>query len=319
MRVLVAGATGAVGRPLVGRLLLAGHDVVGLTRRGDRAAELRAAGAQAVVGDALDAARLREIVLRVAPDAVVDQLTSLPRDYDVRRKDVYDANDRVRARGTGALVDAAREAGVRRYVLQSVAFLYAPEGGWVKDEGDRAWADAPAPFGRSVDVLVVNERKVVDSAAFDGIVLRYGFFYGPGTYYAPQGAIAEQVRRRRFPVVGRGDGVSSFVHVDDAATAVVAALERRAPGRFNIVDDEPAPLREWLPRYAEAIRAAPPRRIPGWVARLAAGPFPVAAATRLRGASNAKARRELGWQPAIASWRDGFATALDRHLGAGGG
>lgn len=313
MRVLVAGATGAIGRPLIPMLLAAGHAVWGMTRREERAAGLRELGAEAVVCDALDAAAVRAAVAQVRPEAIVDELTSLPPDYDLRRKDLYDANDRIRSEGTAALVDAARAAGVRRYVLQSVAFLYAPEGDWVKAEDARVWTDAPAPIDRSFGVLAANERTVVSSPDFEGIALRYGFFYGPGTYCAPDGSIAAQVRSRRFPLVGGGGGVTSFVHVDDAAAATAVAVVRGAPGVYNVVDDEPAALRDWLPRYAEAIGAPPPRRVPAWLARLVAGRFVVDGATRLRGASNAKARRELAWEPAVPSWREGFRTALDRH------
>lgn len=317
MRVLVAGATGAIGRPLVPMLLNAGHEVVGLTRRESAAEGLRAAGAEAVVVDALDAGRLHEAVVSARPDVVVDQLTSLPQDYDLRRKDLYDENDRVRSRGTPALLAAAREAGARRYLLQSVAFLYAPEGEWVKSEDARAWTDAPAPFGRSVDVLVVNERAVTGADDIEGVVLRYGFFYGPGTYYAPGGSIAEQVRRRRLPVVGGGSGVTSFVHVDDAAAATCAAVERGEAGIYNVVDDEPVALRDWLPAYARAIGAPAPLRVPAWLARLLAGRFAVGAATQMRGATNARARAELDWRPALPSWRQGFEDALDAHPLAG--
>jgi 2-alkyl-3-oxoalkanoate reductase len=311
MRVLVAGAAGAIGRPLIPLLLAAGHEVIGTTRREERAAALRAAGAEAVVCDLLDAAQAREAVASARPEVVIDELTSLPQDFDVRRTDIYDANDRIRSEGTAALLAAAMEHGVKRYVIQSIAFLYAPEGDWVKDEDARAWTDAPAPFGRSVGVLAENERKVTGTAGIDGVVLRYGFFYGPGTYYAPGGAIAEQVRARRFPLVGGGAGVSSYVHIADAAAATVAAVERGAPGIYNVVDDEPAPAREWLPAYAEALGAKRPFPLPAWVARFLAGPYAVAAATTLRGASNAKAKRELGWTPRVASWREGFKRHLD--------
>jgi len=312
VKVLVAGATGAIGRPLIGQLLAAGHEVVGLTRKPERADVLRAAGVEPVLCDVLDAQAARRAVIDVGPEAIVDQLTSLPREYDIRKlSKMYAANDRVRRLGTAALVDAAREAGVRRYVVQSIAFLYAPEGGWVKSEDARIWLDAPAPFDESIKVLDANERKVSESMAFEGLALRYGFFYGPGTYYASDGSIAAQVSKRRFPLVGSGDAMTSYVHVADAAAATVAALDRGAPGIYNVVDDDPAPLREWLPAFAEAIGAKRPLRVPAWVARLAAGRFASAMSGELRGASNAKAKAELGWQPALPSWREGFRTALD--------
>ena len=310
MRVLVAGASGAIGQFLIPQLVQAGHEVVGLTRRQAKADALSALGARGVVVDALDADALRRTVLEAQPEAVVDQLTALPRDYDLRDPHLYDANDEIRSKGTPVLHDAARAAGARRYVLQSIAFLYTPEGDWVKTEDARIWRDAPQPFGRSVGVLDDNERRITGDAEVEGVVLRYGFFYGPGTYYASDGSIAAQVRKRQFPVVGRGEGRSSFVHLYDAAAATVAALDRGS-GIYNVVDDEPARLRDWLPVYARAIGAKAPRRIPAWLARLFAGGAVAGMATQLRGASNARARAELDWRPVLGSWREGFATALD--------
>jgi len=271
---------------------------------------LVAGASGALVVDALDRDAVRRVVLDASPDAVIDQLTSLPRDYNLRDPHLYDANDEIRSKGTPALHDAAREAGAHRYVLQSIAFLYAPEGDWVKSEGARLWLDAPVPFGRSVNVLNDNEQRVTRDPDVAGVALRYGFFYGPGTYYASDGSIAAQVRKRQFPIVGKGEGHSSYVHLHDAATATVAALERGS-GIYNIVDDEPAMLRDWLPVYARAIGAKPPRRAPRGLARLVAGAAVAGAATQTRGASNAKAKAELGWQPVLPSWREGFATALD--------
>jgi 2-alkyl-3-oxoalkanoate reductase len=310
MRVLVAGASGAIGRFLIPQLLEAGHDVVGMTRRHDKAAALTELGARGIVVDALDREAVRRAVLDAAPEAVIDQLTSLPRDYDLRNPNLYDANDEVRAKGTPALHDAAREAGARRFVMQSIAFLYAPEGDWVKAEDSRPWVDAPMPFGRGVGILHRNEQRVIGDADVEGVVLRYGWFYGPGTYFASDGSIAAQVRTRRFPIVGNGQGMSSFVHLHDAASATVAALER-GRGIYNVVDDDPAPSREWLPTYARAIGAKPPRRVPTWLARLFASGTVARMATEVRGASNAKAKSELGWDPALPTWRDGFTTALD--------
>jgi 2-alkyl-3-oxoalkanoate reductase len=310
MRVMVSGASGAIGRFLVPQLVEAGHEVVGLTRRRDRADALGALGARGVVVDALDREAVRQVVLDAAPEAVIDQLTSLPRDYDLRDPHLYDANDEIRSKGTPALHDAAREAGARRFVMQSVAFLYAPEGDWVKSEDAPMWMDAPMPFARSVRVLADNEQRITGDPGVEGVVLRYGFFYGPGTYYAPDGSIAAQVRKRQFPIVGKGQGMMSYVHLRDAAAATVAALDR-GHGIYNVVDDDPAQAREWLPVYARAIGAKRPLRIPAWIARLVAGGMIARAATELRGASNAKAKAELGWQPSIPSWREGFTTALD--------
>ena len=317
MRVLVAGASGAIGQFLIPQLVEAGHEVVGLTRRQDKADALSALGARGVVVDALDREAVRRVVLDAAPEAVIDQLTALPREYNLRDPHLYDANDEIRGKGTPALHDAAREAGARRYVMQSIAFLYAPEGDWVKSEDARPWRDAPMPFGRSVRTLHDNEQRITGDPDVHGVVLRYGLFYGPGTYYASDGSIAAQVRKRQFPIVGKGEGRASYVHLYDAAAATVAALERGS-GVYNVVDDEPAMLRDWLPVYAKAIGAKRPRRVPVWLARLVAGGSVARMATATRGASNAKAKAELGWQPALASWREGFATALDSAPGLRG-
>jgi 2-alkyl-3-oxoalkanoate reductase len=310
MRVLVAGASGAIGQFLIPQLIEAGHDVVGLTRRQAKADAISAAGARGVVVDALDRDALRSVVLAASPEVVIDQLTALPRDYNLRDPHLYDANDEIRAKGTAALYDAAHEAGAQRYLLQSIAFLYAPEGDWVKNEDAPPWLDAPKPFGRSVHVLNDNEQRITRDPGMTGVVLRYGFLYGPGTYYASDGSIAAQVRKRRFPIVGKGEGRSSYVHLHDAAAATVAAVERGS-GVYNIVDDDPAMLRDWLPAYARAIGARRPLRVPAWLARLVAGSSVAGMATQLRGASNAKAKAELGWEPVLPSWRVGFATALD--------
>jgi len=313
MKVLVSGASGAIGRFLIPQLVDAGHEVIGMTRRRDRADALAELGARGVVVDALDREAVRRVVLDAAPEAVIDELTSLPRDYDLRDPHLYDANDEIRSKGTPALHDAAREAGARRFVMQSIAFLYAPEGDWVKSEDARMWLDAPGAFARSIRVLHDNEQRITGDPDVEGVVLRYGFFYGPGTYHASDGSIAHQVRKRRLPIVGRGLGMSSFIHLHDAASATVAALDR-GRGIYNVVDDEPAPARDWLPAYAQAIGAKPPRRVPTWLARMLAGKI-AGMANELRGASNAKAKGELGWQPALPTWREGFATALDATPG----
>jgi nucleoside-diphosphate-sugar epimerase len=307
--VFVAGAGGAVGRPLVPRLVAAGHEVSGTTRSQERAEAIRAAGATPVVVDALDAAALRDAVVAAAPEVVVHELTSLPDRFEPRRKDIYAATNRVRSEGTRNLIEAAQAAGARRFVCQSIAFAGAPgERPEVLDEQAPLALDAPAPFDEGVRVIEAMERAVVNAEGLEGLVLRYGWFYGPGTYYAEDGSSASDVRKRRFPIIGDGAGLFSFVHVDDAAAATVAAVERGAPGIYNIVDDEPAPLRDWLPVYAEAIGAPPPRRVPVWLARIVAGKM-VAGLNRQPGASNAKAKRELGWQPRWSSWREGFREA----------
>jgi nucleoside-diphosphate-sugar epimerase len=312
MKVFVAGASGAIGRPLVRRLVAAGHEVTGTTRREERAAEIRTAGASAVVCDALDAGALGEAVAAASPEVVVNQLTSLPQKYDPRKASFYEATDRVRREGGHNLIEAARAAGARRLLTQSIAFLYAPEGDWVKSEDARPYEDAPGHFRSAVEAMLGHEREVLGSGDLEGLVLRYGQLYGPGTYYARDGHFGREVGKRRFPIVGPGTGIFSFLHSEDAASATVAALDRGTPGIYNVVDDEPAKLRDWLPVYAEALGAKPPRRIPLWLAKLAAGSSVAAMAIELRGAANAKAKRELGWEPTWSSWRQGFAASLAR-------
>lgn len=311
MRVFVAGATGAIGRPLVRQLVEAGHEVTGTTRSPERAARLEEQGATAAIVDAFDRERVMEAVAAAQPEVVVHQLTDLPEAIDLRKLDEsYRGNDRIRREATPHLIDAARAAGARRIVAQSIAFLYAPEGGAVKDEDDPAWVAAPAPLDRGIGTVVGVERAVTEAEGIEGVVLRYGFFYGPGTYYAADGSTATEVRKRRYPLVGSGSGVFSYIHVEDAASATIAALDRGAPGIYNVVDDEPAPMRDWLPVYADALGAKAPRRFPAFLARVIAGRFATAMALDLRGASNAKAKRELGWTPRYASWREGFAAEL---------
>jgi 2-alkyl-3-oxoalkanoate reductase len=307
MRVFVAGASGVIGRSLVPRLIAAGHEVTGMTRSEARAEDVRAAGAEAAVVDVFDADALRAAVERASAEVLVHELTSLPDRIDFRKEDTYAATNRVRTEGTHNLMDAARAAGARRFVSQSIAFAYRMDGEGLKTEDDALLDDAPGAFGSGVSALREMEEMVL---AGDGLVLRYGFFYGPGTYYGDDGTSTEDVRRRRLPIVGKGSGTFSFVHVDDAADATVAAVERGAPGVYNIVDDEPAPMKEWVPVFAQAAGAKPPRRVPVWLARFVAGKDVSNFAVDLRGASNEKAKRELGWQPAHPSWRSGFAESL---------
>jgi nucleoside-diphosphate-sugar epimerase len=289
------------------KLVAAGHEATGMSRSDERAERIREAGAKAVVADVFDEDRVRSVMAEASPDVVVHQLTSLPDRLDFRDQSIYDATNRVRGEGTRILIESARAAGARRLVAQSIAFIYAPQGDWVKDENAPLLEDAPGGFGEGARVVREMERAVVGA---DGLVLRYGFFYGPGTYYASDGSSAEDVRKRKQPIVGKGTGTFSFIHVDDAADATVTAVERGAPGVYNVVDDEPAPLREWLPRYAEVVGAKKPRRIPLWLARLVAGKGVALFATELRGASNAKAKRELGWEPSHPTWRQGFRESL---------
>jgi 2-alkyl-3-oxoalkanoate reductase len=309
MRVFVAGASGTIGRPLLPQLVAAGHEVTGTTRSEERAEAIRAAGARAVICDALDAEALHAAVREARPEVVVHELTALPHRFNPRDKQMYAPTNRVRREGTRHLIAAAQVAGARRIVCQSIAFAYAPgERPEVKEEDAPLAVEAPLPFGDSVRAIEEMERAVVGAAGLEGLVLRYGWFYGPGTYFADDGSVARDVRRRRLPVIGKGMGLYSFVHVGDAASATVAAVERGAPGVYNVVDDEPAPQREWLPRYADAIGAKKPLRVPVWIARLAMGKIATMADVQA-GASNAKAKRELGWEPRWPSWREGFREA----------
>lgn len=309
MKVLVVGATGAVGAPLVSRLVERGHEVVGTSRTAERAERLRELGAEPAVLDLLDRKAVRWLVRKARAEAIVHEATALAEGIDVRRlAESFDATNRLRAEGTDILVAAARAEGVGRLVAQSYAgWTYARGGGPPVTEEDAPDPDPPAELRGLYEAIGHLERTVLE---LGGIVLRYGNFYGPGTSLDRDGEQTEAVRKRQFPLVGDAGGVWSFVHVDDAAAATVAALEHGRPGTYNVVDDDPAPVGEWLPFLAEAAGAKPPRRVPAWLARRLVGEHGVAMMTQTRGASNARARRELGWTPRYPSWRDGFPAAL---------
>lgn len=314
MRVFLAGATGVIGRVLLPRLTAAGHEVVAMTRSANRTDALRRDGAQPVVCDALDGAALASVVAEARPEAVIHELTNLPTRLDPRKYATQlAATNRLRREGTRNLVAAARAAGAQRIVAQSIAFAYAMEGTWIKDEAAPLGVDSPAPMDEAIGAVAELERLVLEGAhspeGWVGIVLRYGYFYGPGTQFHRDGFLGELARKRRFPIVGSGQGRWSFVELEDAADATVAALERGQPGVYNIVDDDPAPAAEWTPVFAAAVGAKSPFRVPAWLARLVAGTVAVDGMTRQRGASSAKAKRELGWTPRHLSWRDGFGAA----------
>lgn len=307
MRVFVAGGTGTIGRPLVSRLLAAGHDVAAMTRFEERAEAARQAGASGVVCDVFDAERLVRMVADARPEVVVNQLTDIPPRLDPRKfEEQMGGLNRIRTEGYRNLVEAAQQAGARRLVAQSISFIYAPGPG-AASEDDPLWHETPEPFATTLRATLEGERAVLDSG-LEPLVLRYGWFYGPGTQFAADGATTAMIRKRRYPIVGDGAGVSSFIHVDDAADATVLAVQSEASGVLNVVDDDPAPLREWLPAMAETIAAKPPRRVPAFVARLAAGTFAVAFSTQQRGASNARAKEALGWAPAHPTWRGTLGT-----------
>lgn len=304
----VAGATGVIGRALVPQLRDRGHAVIGMTRHSKRTEQLENVGAEPAVCDVYDADGLEKALLAASPEVVVHELTALPQVINPRKiEEQLAENARIRVEGTQNLVQAARRAGARRMVAQSIAFVYEPSGGPVKNEDDPLWRDAPRELRRTVEAVASLEHQVTSAEGMEGVVLRYGYFYGPGSAYDLDGSMARMVRARQLPVAGRGDGVFSFIHVDDAAAATVAAVERGQPGIYNIVDDRPQRVREWLPLYAEAIGAPPPRRVPGFLAQLLAGRYAHYLMTRQRGASNERAKRELDWSPRYAALQDGLA------------
>ena len=303
MRVFVAGATGAVGARLVAQLVQRGHEVIGSSRSPESASELRVLGAAPIALDLLDPEAVRDAMEAARPDAVVHEATALAGRSDFKHFDEsFEQTNRLRTEGTDALLAAAHEVGVPRVIAQSYAgWPYAREGGPVKTEQDPLDPTPVPEMRQTLDAIEHLERVVTESG---GIVLRYGGLYG-----SPHDPQLELVRKRRFPIVGDGGGIWSFVHLDDAASATVLAVEQGEPGIYNIVDSDPAPVREWLPALAQAARAKPPRRVPRWLARLFAGEVGVVLMTETRGASNAKARRELGWTLRHPSWREGFASA----------
>jgi 2-alkyl-3-oxoalkanoate reductase len=312
MKIFVAGATGNVGFRLIPLLVDRGHQVVGTTRTAAKADRLTSVGAEPMIVDGLDRDGLAAAVAKAEPDVVVHQMTALSVSFDMRRIDqVFAMTNRLRTEGTDILLAAARSAGVRKFVAQSFAgWPYARVGGPVKTEEDPLDPSPPERLRDTLDAIRHLESAVLSAGDIDGVVLRYGGFYGPQSSISPEGEIVAMVRKRRFPIVGDGAGVWSFVHLDDVATATAAAIERGAPGIYNIVDDEPARVADWLPVLAAAAGAKPPRHVPVWLGRLAVGPQGVAMMTEIRGASNAKTKRELGWQLIHPSWREGFRSVL---------
>jgi 2-alkyl-3-oxoalkanoate reductase len=308
MRIFLAGATGVIGSRLVRLLTATGHDVIGTTRTPEKLETLRASGAEPVLLDILDHEAVIRAVVAAQPDVIVHEATALSSWGDMRNFDAgFAETNKLRTTGTDNLIAAAQAAGTRRFVAQSFAgWPHAREGSLVKTEDDPLDRN-PAPAMRQTLAAIFHlEAAVLGASGLEGVVLRYGGFYGPGTSLDEGGVYLETVRRRRFPIVGSGAGVWSFIHIDDAAAATVLAIERAAPGVYNIVDDEPAPVTEWLPALAAAVGAKPPRHVPTWVGRLLGGEAVVLMMTQVRGASNAKAKRELGWQPHYPSWRVGF-------------
>ena len=308
MRVFVAGATGAIGKQLMPRLVEAGHEVHGMTRSESKQAMLFELGAVPVVADALDPDQVAEAVGRARPEVIVHQLTAIGA-LDMRHFDRdFALTNRLRIEGTDHLLSAGQAVGVRRFVAQSNAAVYARTGAAVKSEEDPFDPSPAREFRENLAAIRHLEEAVLGARWTEGIALRYGWFYGPGTSLAPGAEQFEMVRRRKFPLVGDGGAVWSFIHIADAAEATVAAIERGTRGIYNVVDDDPAAVAEWLPALARTLGAKKPMRVPRFVGRLFAGEAGVVMMTELRGASNAKAKRELAWRPPHPSWRDGFAT-----------
>jgi nucleoside-diphosphate-sugar epimerase len=311
MRIFVAGGTGALGRYLLPQLVAAGHDVTAMTRSDAKSAAVRTGGAEPIVADALDRESVGRAVRRAQPDVVIHQLTSLANLRKFRQFDKeFALTNRLRTEGTDNLLAAAEDAGARRFIAQSFAgWPSARSGDRIKTEQDPLDPNPPAHQRRSLAAIQYLERQVA-AADLDGLVLRYGGFYGPGSNMTRTGDIAELVGKRRFPLVGDGSGVWSFCHLEDAAAATVAAVDQGAPGIYNVCDDEPVEIRTWLPEYARAVGAPPPRHVPTWLGRLLAGEVVVSMMTQIRGASNAKAKAALDWKPQYPSYREGFDAGL---------
>jgi nucleoside-diphosphate-sugar epimerase len=319
MKVFVAGATGALGRQLVPQLVAKGHEVVGMTRSASKQDLVRSLGARPVVADALDPDAVAQAVASAEPEVIVHQLTALSGPMsmrDARHPERFSGTimtNRLRTEATDHLLASGRAAGARRFVAQSFgAFRFAGTGGPVLTEAEPFDPNPPAALRTMQSGYLYLEQAVTTIEWGEGLALRYGGFYGPGTSLslAPDAEMAAPIRKRRFPIVGDGGGVMSYIHIEDAAAATVAAVEHGRPGIYNVVDDDPAPVREWLPLLASALGAKPPRRIPRWLARLAAGEVATLMMTETKGASNEKAKRELGWQLRYPSWRQGFAQGL---------
>ena len=319
MKIFVAGATGVLGRSLVPELVARGHEVVGMTRSTSNQDLVRSLGARPVVADALDPDAVAQAVASAEPEVIVHELTALSGKMSARdmrqpdRSPMAAMTNRLRTEATDHLLAAGRAVGARRFVAQSFgAFRWARAGGPVLTEADPIDPDPPKGLRTPLVGILHVERTVPAIEWGEGVVLRYGGFYGPGTAIsrAPDAPMARAIRKRMFPIIGGGGGVWSHVHIDDAAAATAAAVDGGESGVYNIVDDEPAPVREWLPALASALGAKPPRRIPRWLGQLAAGETATLMMTDSRGSSNEKAKRELGWRPRYSSWRQGIVEGL---------
>jgi 2-alkyl-3-oxoalkanoate reductase len=313
MKVFVAGATGAVGKRLVPRLLASGYEVTGSTRSPEKAAWLSDIGAKPAVVDALDRTAVMQAVMRAEPEVVLHELTGLVNARSFKNfDDEFALTNRLRTEGLDYLLEAATAAGARRFIAQSYGnWNYERTGSALKNENDPLDPNPPANQRRTLEAIVYLEQTVTRTSGIEGIALRHANHYGPGTGLALDGDLVGLVRKRRLPVIGDGAGVWSFIHVDDLAAATIAAIEHGKPGSiYNIVDDQPVAAATWIAGLAEAVGAKPPRHVPVWLGRIAAGEVGVSMMTQIRGTSNAKAKHELGWRPAYGSWREGFRTGL---------
>lgn len=302
MNIFIAGGSGAIGRFLVPMLVEDGHKVVGMTRSAEGAARLEQMGAKAVIGDVFEKDRLIELVAQAEPQVVIHQLTA----FGATNADPLAETIRVRTEGTQNLVRAAGAANARKFIAQSISFICSPHGGGLTDESTPLYLDAPPAIRPLAEAVAVLERETLEATGMTGIVLRYGWFYGPGTNYDPEGTIPRAIRKGRMPIVGAGAGIYSFVNLKDAAAATMKALRHNGPGIFNIVDDEPARLGEWLPFAAKLLKAPAPSRMDESLARAKLGDMLVYIMNEQRGASNAKAKHELAWKPLVPSWRTGL-------------
>jgi nucleoside-diphosphate-sugar epimerase len=312
MKVFVAGSTGAIGKMLVPPLVEKGHEVVGLVRTVQKAKAVEALGAKVAIADALNKDELTAAIREAEPEVVIHQLTALAGVGNFKRFDEeFALTNRLRTEVTDTMLEAARAARTRRFIAQSFCgWPFAREGGPIKTEEDPLDPNPPAQFRRILAAIQYLEDRVRKTVGVEALALRYGLFYGPGTGIAKDGPLVELVRKRKLPIVGDGAGIWSFIHVQDAAQATLAAISRGSPGIYNVVDDEPAPVSTWLPFLAGALGAKPPRKLPVWLGKLVIGDGGVTMMTKIRGGSNAKAKREFNWQPTFATWRRGFVEGL---------
>lgn len=312
MRILLAGASGAIGQTLIPLLVQHQHEVFGAFRNPSHSERVQALGATPVVLDALDGQAVNDRMAEIRPQVVIHQLTAIPPRIDLRHFDRdFELTNRLRTEGTRNLTTAAVRAGAERFLAQSfTGWPYARRGIRLKTEEDDLDPSPPPKMKTTLDALEMLEHTVLREQGLTGIVLRYGPFYGPHSSIALDGTLVEDIRRNKLPIIGQGTGVWSFLHLHDAATATLAALTRAQRGLYNIVDDDPAPVSEWLPYLAQCVGAKPPRHVPNWLAKILIGEHAVALMNDIRGVSNAKARKELEWTPRWSSWRQGFQEGL---------